>query len=145
MTTIVIILFIVLCPCISYIVVKKKLIPWNGGVMVLMGDDSLVPLDFSESKFVLKDGWEIKGFFLPGAMRHSLPQINVRVKKSVYYRYDERDGGVYVLFDEYLSAKNVYPYFFLDVASSSPWKGQYQKSRDSWSCYCKCISFDGLG
>lgn len=90
MATIAIILFIILCPCISYIVVKKKLIPWNGGVMILMGDDSLVPIDFSESKFVLKEGWEIKGFFLPGALRHSLSDIHVRIEKSVYYRYSKK-------------------------------------------------------
>ncbi|MEI6835278.1 MAG: hypothetical protein WCK59_00395 [Candidatus Falkowbacteria bacterium] len=142
MTTIAIILFIILCLCISYITIKKRLIPWSGGVMVLMGDDNLVPIDFSERTFVLNDGWKIKGFFLPGALRHSLPDVHVRVEKSVYYRYVEKDGGVYVVLDECLSAENIHSYFILDVTSSSPWKGQYEKERNGWNRYYKNISFE---
>ncbi len=121
--------------------VKKQLIPWNGGVMILMGDDSLVPIDFRENKFALSEGWEIKGFFLPGALKHSLPDINVRVEKSVYYRHYEKDGGVYVIFDESLNAKNVQSYFLLDVTSSSPWKGQSKKDGVGWNRYYNLIIF----
>ena len=142
MTTITIILFIVLCACISYIVIKKQPIPWNGGVMVLMGDDSLAPIDFSESTFVLNDEWEIKGFFLPGALRHSLPEVQLGAEKYVYYRYVEKDGGVYVMLSECLNAENVRSSFVLAITSSSPWKGQPEKNRNGWNRYYKHITFE---
>ena len=122
--------------------IKKELIPWNGGVMVSMGGDSLVPIDFSESTFALNDGWEIKGFFLPGALRHSLPDIHVGVEKCVYYRYVEKDGGVYVMLSECLNAKNVRSSFVLAITSSSPWKGQPEKDRNGWNRYYKHIPFE---
>lgn len=142
MTTIAVILFIILCPYVSYILVRRELIPWNGGVMLLMGDDSLAPIDFSKHRFSLDSEWQIKGVFLPGALRYNLPEVGIRTKKRVYYSYIEADGGVYVMFDEPLSSKNVNTYLILDVASAFPWKGQQKKDGGSWNSYYTHISFD---
>ena len=141
MATIAIILFIILCPCISYILVKKELIPWNGGVMLLMGDDSLVSIDLSKHSFSLDSEWEIKGIFLPGALRYNLPEVGIRAGKCVCYNYVEADGGVYVMFNEPLSCKNVNSFLILDVASAFPWKGTPEK-RPHENCYRNHIALD---
>lgn len=142
MTTIAVILFIILCPCVSYILVRRKLIPWNGGVMLLMGNDSLVPIDFSKHSFPLDSEWQIKGVFLPGALKYNLPEVGVRAEKRVCYSYVEADGGVYVIFDEPLSCKNVNSFFILDVASAFPWKGAPEKRGPHDNYYRNHISFD---
>ena len=133
-----IILFVILCPCVSYIVVRKNFIGWSGGILLVMPDKKLVPIKWRGRHGSID--WDIgahsiiKGFFLPGAVPWALPEISIRgpflrdkAKEDdwawpVSYWFVEADGGVYVMFKTPLKGDEV-EFFMLDVNAQFPWKG----------------------
>jgi hypothetical protein len=130
-------LFVILCPCVSYIIIKQKIIPWNGGVMLVKEDGGYIPINFSEYVHIIGDV-AITGLFLPGARAHSLPdvQIGTFTKDSVYYKHVEKDGGVYVMFNQVLKSQRS---FLLYVTAAYPWKGKLTKNNPNDDGYYKHV------
>lgn len=129
-STIAIVLFIILCPCVSYIVVKKRLVPWSGGVFLLVENDALIPVRWGRPDWGIGSKTIVKGFFLPGAKPWALPQVTIRGPYfndkekgwSISYWYAESENGVYVMLNKQLESKDI-KFFVLDVTSTHPWKG----------------------
>ena len=155
MTTIAIILFVVLCPCVSYIMVKKHLIRWSGGMFLVKPNKKLVPIVWRN----INGGCEwnigansvVEGFFLPGAEPWALPEVSIRgpflrdkTKEKdwpwpVSYWFVEADGGVYVMFKTPLKGDDV-QFFMLDVDAQHPWKNaEYSGSEGSGGSYYKFV------
>ncbi|MDD4901666.1 MAG: hypothetical protein PHE24_00865 [Patescibacteria group bacterium] len=124
--------------CIAYNILKARIIPWSGGVMLVKEDGGYIPIDFSKYMLAIGDT-VITGIFLPGAHAHSVPDVHIRAltKDPVYYsRHIEKDGGVYVMFNQPIKGR---PPFLLDVTSAYPWKGKPTKDNPSHDGYYQHI------
>jgi hypothetical protein len=137
-TVIAVILFVVLCPCVSYIIVKRWLIPWTGGICMIIGDINLLSVDWNKPQ-----DWGIgaksivKGFFLPGARANMLPEVRVNPLPreqeepiDLSYVIQEDSSGVYLMLNKPLSLSCT-ECFMLYVSAPNPWKGSKWSKRDS--------------
>ncbi len=138
--TIALILYAILCPCASYILVKKKLTPWSGGVFLVMGDDSLVQVDWSRFESNIPTKSIIKGVFIAGARANMAPEVSFRrflrnkdarlTKEMVSYCQYETDNGVYQIYCDPMDGSR-FDFFMLDVFAPYPWKGHKSTSKDN--------------
>lgn len=140
--TIAIILFLALCPCLSYIIIRRRLTPWSGGVFFVMGDDSLVPVKWSKYEWDIPTNSVIKGVFLAGARANMVPDVHFRrflrdkegqrdglSKEMVSYYQYESDNGVYQIYCDPMDGSR-FNFFLLDAFAPYPWKGYKNTSRD---------------
>lgn len=156
--TIAVVLFVILCPCVSYIAVRRHLIGWPGGILLVMPDKKLVPIRWRGKNgsidFDIGASSTVKGFFLPGAVAWALPEISIRgsflrdrTKEEdwawpVSYWFAEADGGVYVMFKTPLKGGEV-EFFMLDVKAQFPWKGsKWSPTEGSGGSYYKFVQIN---
>ncbi len=66
-------IFLAMCPLVSYAAIRRTLVPWNGQVMLILEDDSLVPLHLMTNKTIIDK--PVKGAFLPGARVDMMPYV----------------------------------------------------------------------
>lgn len=135
-TIIAIALFIVLCPTVSYIVVRRRITPWSGGIFFLLDDESLAPMNWKDCK--LPSTAKIKGVFLSGAKASMQPEVSFRmvntsneeiIKKGMFYHHVvEKNNGVYLMYYEPIPV--AMGMLIIDVVASYPWTGYEHHSSD---------------
>jgi hypothetical protein len=147
-TAIAIALFVILCPCISYIIVKRKIIPWNGVVMLVDSDNKLTNIDLSKREVAIGKGRIIKGLFLPKTYCGPLPTIvihDTQIFKDNHYgtinfHYDLKGDGTYIIFEKPISHSPI-----IVVTSSYRFNGE-QNRTDGSNKYsysqCRLVSSD---
>jgi hypothetical protein len=150
-STIALILFVILCPCISYIIVRRKIIPWNGGVFLVMEDDSLIPIKWGQYDSSLPSSAVIKGLFLAGAHANMMPKASFRlisrtaqehlIKDMYHYRLVEDDQGVFQFYCTPLQGEDL-SMVVLDVSAPYPWKGWGKHHGQAGYYKHICIHFD---
>gem|GEM_PF-5554275 len=131
MEALIVILSIALCSCVSYLVIKRRLIPWGGGVMLVLESGEMIPIDFSKFRHSLNTDDVIKGIFLPGAKEYNMPHVSFRTNLGVYYQHISEDGGVYIILNRTLCLSEYT--ILLDVSSAHPWAGKRNRGDDD--CY----------
>lgn len=86
-TIIAIALFIILCPTISYLLVKRTVCPWNGGASLLFEDGTSAAYQ-KGNLLIAPKGQAVIGLFLHGADIMMMPQVTL----------DELDEGAEKLY-----------------------------------------------
>lgn len=117
---------------------------WSGGVFLVMGDDSLVPVKWNQFEMHIPADSVIKGVFLAGAHRNMMPSVSFRLGRpndetftktdSLYcYLLEESDNGVFQYYCEPICGKD-FDMAILDVNSAMSWKG-YRSTHNDGSYY----------
>lgn len=134
MTTIAVILFVILCPCVSYIIIRGRITPWSGGIFFVMGDDTLVPVNWGKTQYDISQDAVIKGVFLAGAKENMMPRVSFRkvlrgkdmelTPEMFSYQLIEASdqNGVYMIYSDLMDGKR-FSCFILDVSAPYPWSG----------------------
>ncbi len=146
MSNLALILFCILCPCISYIIVKRMIIPWTGGVYLVMGDDKKVLVDFSGLDTKIQYDSTVKGIFLSGARANMMPSVSLRrflrcktqklsVEMVSHYLY-EGDDGVYQMFCRPMEGSEFH-FFLVDVYAPYPWRGHMNKCKNGYYAFAQ--------
>jgi len=111
-TIIAIILFVILCPVVSYTLIKKKIMPWSGGILLIINDDELMVMN-GGNFWNLKSETIVKGIYLAGARRESMPSVilfnymSAGNTMETWYMHIEDSGGVKVLFQKPLTKNEI--------------------------------------
>jgi hypothetical protein len=157
-TIIAIALFTILCPCVSYIIVKRKVFPWNGGLMLVKEDGGLIAADFESERDVgehigmpglikrqqaIGIHTAIKGLYLPGAT-NSLPLISfsLRDDRAIFYHFEKKSSGVYLWLNSSLNIND--GGFGIIIDSKNEWNGcDPEKSKNgSYVGELSCAYYD---
>lgn len=118
-TTIAIILFIVLCPCISYIIIHKRIHqPWTGGIFLVLDNGAMLPF-VKEDKRWHYDCAKIPldavatGLHFAGADTMNMPHVECcylkkekNERRDLFTKTESNNGGVSVLFSYPLSHRH---------------------------------------
>jgi len=138
MNLIVAILFLILCPCISYIIVRRKIVPWTGGVYLVMADDKQIPVNFRQFDTEFPFDAVIKGIYLSGARADMMPEVSLRrflrnknrqiTSQMISHYLYEDDGGVYQFFCRPMKGSE-FSFFLVDVYAPYPWRGYKSKGK----------------
>ena len=116
---------------------------WSGGVFIIKGDDSLMPLDFSETDAKLKEDIVVKGIYIGGAKKENMPFVDymVYVKQISYEAKPERvllgrkiteDGnGVAITFAESFQ-RGKYGNIAIEICANHPWNFWRKNSLDPY-------------
>lgn len=112
------VLFVITTSMISHYFVKRSLIPWNGSVMLVTGNDIeheiLISVAF-KTDLVLKKGTFIRGLFFPGVTDNFIPRALFREVKTTYelnnglfhYSIEEANGGLYLILNKPMDSSYV--------------------------------------
>lgn len=124
-TIIAVVLFIILCPCISYIYLKKKMFPWSGGIFLILDDNVLMPMTLRRGNFwELKPEMIVKGIYFAGARLAAMPEVAI----DAYYQYIDAEGGVKMIFHtpfKYPSNK-----IYFSIIATHPFKSATKRNTD---------------
>lgn len=113
--------------------IKKRITPWSGGIQLIMGDGSFLPVRFGRPCLGIGAKSVVRGFLLPGALPWMLPEVTVsslcsRVRSRpqeyrTYLNYESTEaGGSCIILDKPILGEDI-EYFMLGVTSAYPWKG----------------------
>ena len=116
---------------------KSRIIPWHGGVYLILQDQSLLPVRWKRPNWGIESKTVVIGIFLPGAVPWALPEIEVN-KRSLdgvqcgpagRYTYLGTNGGTNIVFEKPLVGDELVS-FHLSVTCLHPWNGynRYESS-----------------
>lgn len=131
------VLYAILCPCVSYIIIRRWLIPWSGGVFLLTEDEELIPVDWITYNWTLPYETRIRAIFLSGADLNMMPSVEISPisrfgdsdwKKDRATYPEQFNNGVYIWFSSPPNGEK-HQSFYLDVSTPYPWKNgeKYKK------------------
>jgi hypothetical protein len=124
-------LYTILWPFVSYYFIRRKIAPWSGGAFLVMGDETLRPIDW-EYRPTLPSGSTIKGIFLAGATVTLVPHVNISVglrndsldprKRCCYYMPIQNPDGVLLDFCEPMCGTQT-RWCDIVISSAFSWRG----------------------
>lgn len=79
-----VVLFVILCPCVSYIIIHKRIQPWiwTGGIFLMLNNGTMLPFILKEDKYhseyvsTIPSNLSAIGLHFAGAERNLMPYIN---------------------------------------------------------------------